>query len=334
MKVITVEEHFESAKVTQAMAAAAGQQSRPTVSSEMAHYMQTTLPTPAIMQDVAKDRLEIMDRYDIDMQVLSYGNAQPQNLAPKDAVPLSQLANDELAKAIQVAPTRYAGLAVLPVGDPQAAAQELHRAVEQLGLKGVLLKGNYAGKFFDDPFFFPIFQAAADLNVPVYFHPSFVPPVITQHYFESDHWSEVVSGIFGSAGYGWHMDVGIQVMRMILSGIFDKLPNLKLVSGHWGELVPMFLERLDDELDQYAGLKRHFSAYYRDNVYVTPSGILSQPQLNFLLEEVGAEHILYSIDYPYKQPESAATFLTDAKLSVSQREAIAHGNAERVFNLN
>lgn len=333
MKVIAVEEHFESAKVTAAIQAATGASALPKLSAEMLHYMQTTLPTPAIMQDVTGARLAFMDESGIDMQVLSYGNSSPQNLPPKQAVPLCQLANDELARVIAQNPTRFAGLAALPVGDPQAAAAELKRAVNELHLNGVLLKGNYAGKFFDDPCFLPIFEQAAALDVPVYFHPSFIPPAITQHYFASDQWSDVTTGILSSAGYGWHMDVGIQVMRMIVSGIFDKLPNLKLVSGHWGELIPQFIERLDDELSGHADLKHLFSDYYRHNVYVTPSGILAEPQLKFVLDEMGPEHVLFAIDYPYKQAKNTQAFLASASLSDQARDLIAHGNAERIFHL-
>lgn len=334
MKIITIEEHVESAAITKAIADQTGASAVPTLSPDMQHYMATSLPSPAVMQDVDDQRLAFMDKYHIDMQVLSYGNASPQNLDPAIAVALCRQANDELAQIVANHPTRFGAMAVLPVGDPQAAAQELKRAVTELGFKGLLLKGNYQGKFFDDPFFFPIFEMASELDVPVYFHPSFIPNEISAHYFQSDQWSDVVSGIFASAGYGWHMDVGIQVMRMIISGIFDKLPHLKIVSGHWGELVPLFLERLDDELSPWAGLKQPFSSYYRQNVYVTPSGILSQPQLNFLLEEMGPEHLIYSIDYPYKTPTNSLSFLQDAKLTDAAREAFSHGNAERIYHLS
>lgn len=333
MKLITVEEHFESAAVTAAMRQAVGNAVLPAVSPALRQYMRDNLPSPAIMQDTQHERLAFMAQYGIDMQVLSYGNSSPQNLSPEQAVPLSQLANDELAKAVVAHPDRYAGLAVLPVGDPQAAVAELNRAVTTLGLRGVLLKGNYQNKFFDEPFFLPIFEAAATLDVPVYFHPSFIPQAVMSHYFESNQWSDVVTGILSSAGYGWHMDVGIQVIRMIASGIFDKLPGLKLISGHWGELVPLFLERLDDELTTYADLQYPFSTYYRHNVYVTPSGILSAPQLQFMLAEMGADHLMYSIDYPYKQPETSGSFLDIADLTDGQRAQIAFGTATTLFKL-
>jgi len=333
LKTITVEEHFESQLVTDLMTKVTGKPTVPSLSEDMLTYMRTTLPTSAIMQDVTKNRLNFMDQNDIDMQILSYGNSQPQNMDPKFSIDICRVANNELAKIVNENPDRFGGLAVFPVGDPQAAATELKRVVEDLGLNGVLFKGNYGGKYFDDPFFLPIFQMASDLDVPVYFHPSFIPNDIAQHYYANDNWSDVVTGILSSAGFGWHMDVGIQVMRMVISGIFDKLPNLKLVSGHWGELIPMFLERLDDELTPYAGLKHPFSTYYRNNVYVTPSGILAEPQLRFILDEMGADHLLYSIDYPYKTPENSGTFLETARLTDEQREKIFHKNAETIFHL-
>ncbi|MFD1431017.1 amidohydrolase family protein [Lacticaseibacillus mingshuiensis] len=333
MRVITLEEHIEFPDITAAIAQSSGQAPVPKLSEGMRHYMATELPDPATMQDVTGPRLAYMDAQGIAMQVLSFGNAQPQNLPVAQAIALCQQANDDLAAVVAAHPDRFAALAVLPVADPQAAAKELHRAVEEKGLRGVLLKGNFGGKLFDDPFFFPIFQAASNLGVPVYFHPSFIPGEITSHYFASDQWSDVVTGILSSAGYGWHMDVGVQVLRMVASGIFDKLPNLKLISGHWGELVPLFLERLDDEFTPHAGLRKAFSDYYREHVWVTPSGMLTRPQLRFLLDEMGEDHLMMACDYPYKQPQNVQAFLAAGDLTPAQQEKFAFGNAEKLLHL-
>jgi predicted TIM-barrel fold metal-dependent hydrolase len=333
MKIITVEEHFESKKINQAIRDQSGQAVVPEMSQEMQAYMSHELPNWRVLQDTTRYRLKFMDRYGIDLQLLSYGNSSPQNLAPANAIPLCQQANDELARVIATQPTRFAGLAVLPVGDPTAAATELKRAVTQLGFKGALLKGNFQGKFFDEEMFFPLFAMASQLDVPVYLHPSFIPPEIAQHYFAHSNWSETVTGILATAGFGWHMDSGIQVMRLILSGIFDKLPNLKIISGHWGEFIPYFLERLDDELTAFVKLEKPFSTYYRQNVYVSPSGILSEPQLRFLKDELGPEHLLYSLDYPYKQPAKSNSFLQTKILSANEKEMFAHQNAEKIFHL-
>ena len=121
---------------------------------------------------------------------------------------------------------------------------------------------------------------------------------------------------------------------MILAGTFDKLPALKLISGHWGELVPSFLERLDYMLKpEITGLKKYPSEYYKDNVYLTPSGIFSSMQLEYLVKLMGAEHILYAVDYPYMQPENTYEFLAASNLTQEQKELIAHGNAERILHI-
>lgn len=257
MKIITIEEHFESEVITNEINKVTGNLVSGQVSPEMFQYMQKELPSATEMQDTEK-RLAFMDQHGIDIQVLSYGNSSPQNLDPKISVALCKRANDELAKVIQQNPTRFAGFAVLPVGSPEDAAIELKRAVEELGFKGALVKGQFENKYFDNRFYYPIFEMAEKLDVPISFHPSFIPEAIIEQYFSSDAWSDVLIGVFSSAGFGWHMDVGIQVVRMILSGIFDKLPNLKIITGHLGEMVPMFLNRMDNTLGHWTTLERKF----------------------------------------------------------------------------
>ncbi|MBC2255595.1 amidohydrolase [Listeria ivanovii] len=332
MKIITIEEHFESEVITNEINKVTGNLISGQVSEEMFEYMQKELPSQAEMQDT-KERLKFMDKHGIDVQVLSYGNTSPQNLDPKDSVPLVKQANNELAKVIGENPDRFAGFAVLPVGSPVEAANELKRAVEELGFKGALVKGTYNNKYFDDAFFFPIFEMAEKLDVPIYFHPSFIPANVTEQYFTSDAWSDVVTGIFSSAGFGWHMDVGIQVVRMIVSGIFDKLPNLKIITGHLGEMVPMFLERMDDTISHWAKLDQKISDYYRTNIYVTPSGLLYKNEWKFLLNELDEEHIIYALDYPFVKPENAGTFLDSLDLSDETKAKIAYKNAEKLLHL-
>ena len=150
----------------------------------------------------------------------------------------------------------------------------------------------------------------------------------------SDSYSPIVGAELGSAGFGWHIDVGIHVARMVLSGIFDKLPNLKFVTGHWGEDIPAFLERMDYMLDQEkTGLKKKASDYYKDNIWYTPSGIMSELQLDYFVKLFGAEHIIWSEDYPYIQNEPLRFFLDKADLTADQKYAIARGNAEQIFKL-
>ncbi|HAO6187341.1 TPA: amidohydrolase [Listeria monocytogenes] len=332
MKIITIEEHFESEVITNEINKVTGNLVSGQVSPEMFQYMQKELPSAAEMQDTEK-RLAFMDQHGIDIQVLSYGNSSPQNLDPKISVALCKRANDELAKVIQQNPTRFAGFAVLPVGSPEDAAIELKRAVEELGFKGALVKGQFENKYFDNRFYYPIFEMAEKLDVRISFHPSFIPEAITEQYFSSDAWSDVVTGVFSSAGFGWHMDVGIQVVRMILSGIFDKLPNLKIITGHLGEMVPMFLNRMDNTLGHWTTLERKISDYYRTNVYVTPSGLLYQNEWKFLLNELDENHLIYALDYPFVKPENAGTFLDTLDLTDEVKAKIAHENAEKLLHL-
>ncbi len=197
-----------------------------------------------------------------------------------------------------------------------------------------LLAGRYKGRFYNEAEFFPIFAKAAELDVPIHFHPAIIAQEVQNAYYKSDAYSFTVAFQFGSAGYGWHSEVGIQVVRMILSGVFDKLPNLKFISGHWGETIPAFLERMDVMLGkETTGLKKNVSEYYKEHIYLTPSGILSNDQLEYLVKVMGAEHILYAIDYPYVKPDNTYSFLADSKLTEQQKELIAHGNAERLLHL-
>ena len=214
------------------------------------------------------------------------------------------------------------------------AAAELERCVKELGMVGVLLTGQYNGRFYDEPEFFPIFEKAAELDIPVYWHPEFVNSDIIDYYYMSDSYSAIVGAELGSAGFGWHIDVGIHVARMVLSGIFDKIPNLKFVTGHWGEDIPAFLERMDYMLNQETtGLQKKVSDYYKENIWYTPSGIMSELQLDYFVKLFGAEHIIWSEDYPYIQNEPLRFFLDKADLTADQKYAIARGNAEKIFKL-
>ncbi|OIV42606.1 amidohydrolase family protein [Flavobacterium johnsoniae] len=335
MKIITIEEHFSSPKISEKMKQFQPKNSDAEKDKDVKALIKHYLPTNEDIEDVGARRLKFMDESGIDMQVISYGSGSPQGIAdPKMAIELCAEANDELACLIKQNPTRFAGFATLPVADPVAAAAELERAVKDLGFKGALLAGTFQDKFFDDSVFFPIFEKAAHLNVPIYLHPGIIDKKVADYYFKNENWPNLVNGIFPTSGFGWHMDSGIHVLRMILSGIFDKLPNLKLISGHWGEFVPFFLERMDEELGAAAShLKRKISEYYKENVYITPSGIFSETQLQFAIAQVGADHIIYSGDYPYLMKKETGDFLKNASISEEDKAKIGHLNVEKLLNL-
>lgn len=334
-KIITIEEHFILKDVSQKVAAFNIKENGGVVPNDVVQKELMKIgPNNDDIEDVGERRIKFMNESGIDMQVLSYGAGSPQNITDKTlAIELCQEANNELANLIKRHPARFAGFALLPVADPIAAAEELNRAVKDLGLKGAMLSGTFNGRFFDEPEFLPIFSKAQELNVPVYMHPGFISKNIAAHYYQTNNWPAVAGAMFAAAGYGWHLDSGIAIVRLIASGIFDKLPDLKLISGHWGELVPFFLNRLDDQLSKTLKLDRKISGYYKSNVDITPSGLFSNAQLKYVIEELGADKIIYSGDYPYLIDKNTRLFLETAPISQEAKEKIGYKNAEKLLDL-
>ncbi|BAP86318.1 amidohydrolase [Paucilactobacillus hokkaidonensis JCM 18461] len=336
MKFITLEEHWESKQVNQAakpyMPAPVNPHKNPNDHS-IEEFMVKSKKDNTELTSVGDQRLAFMDANQIDMQIMGYGDNSPQNLDPKVSIDLSRMANDDLAAAIATHPDRFGGWAVLPVGDPEAAALELERAVKEKGLQGAMIHGYYDDKFFDDPFYEPIFAKAEELDVPLYFHPAVIPQDISEHYYQGAGWSELTAFTFAGAGWGWHEDLGVQMIRLILSGLFDRHPNLHIITGHWGEMVPNFLERMDQTLGLTVHLDRSISQTYKDNFYITPSGMFFDAQLQLAMTEVGSDHLMYSVDYPYNHPTGITTFLTNAGLSSEDQEKIAYRNAAKLLHL-
>ncbi|WP_024656983.1 amidohydrolase family protein [Pseudomonas syringae USA007] len=281
--------------------------------------------------DMGTSRLAEMDAAGIGMQVLSYGGF-PQMLSAEKAVDMCRAANDRLAEAAHAYPARFSGFATLPWQVPEAAAIELDRAVTQLGLRGALINGRPGEAFLDDPQYAPILSAFNELNVALYVHPGLPLPAVQAPYYGG--FDRELSARLSMFAWGWHNEAGIQVVRMLLAGVFDRYPSLQVISGHWGEMVPFFLQRLEDSIPQEAsGLGRPIVQTYREHVYVSPSGMLTAPHFQFVYSLMGAERILYSIDYPYQSLDGARTFIENLPISETEKALIAHGNAERLFRL-
>ena len=204
--------------------------------------------------------------------------------------------------------------------------------MNELNFKGALIFGRPNGKFLDSPEFHTIFETAEALDVPIYLHPAPISDEAYQSYYQSDQYSDATAGSFACFGYGWHVDVGVHAMRIILSGIMDKYPNLKMIIGHWGEFIPFFYERMDETI--YApNLKHKPSHYFKNNFFITPSGMLTKPQFEMVKNAVGVDHILYSADYPYIQPEELGTFLDELDLTTEEKEKISFKNAQKLLKL-
>ena len=341
MRIIALEEHTIHAGIAQAtrevQAAEAGYMAdlddgddKPVASADRPHL----LPVREIMPraaDVGAGRIADMDAHGIDMQVLSYSNA-PQLAEAGQGIELARAANDRLAETVRAHPDRFAGFATLPWQDPQAAATELARAVQERGLKGTLIVGRPGQVFLDDPRYEPVLAKLDELRTPLYVHPGPPLPQVQQPYYGG--LRKVVTARLSLFGWGWHNEAGVQVIRMILSGVFDRFPQLRVISGHWGEMVPFYLQRLDDALPQaVTGLSRSITDTYRSQVWVTPSGMLNLPHFKFVHEVLGTDRILYAVDYPYLTNTGARRFLEQLPVSQEDKEKIAHGNAEALLRL-
>ena len=325
MKLITLEEHYSDSRIME-------------INNKYSSYRisSTTPHGTGILDDLTNfdKRIKYMDDNNVAIQVLSMTSPIGDKVPPMEAIKACQLANNITKEHIDQYPGRFLGFATLPMCSPTEAAKELERCVKELHFVGALLAGRYQGRFLNEKEFLPIFEKAEELDVPLYLHPAFIPPEVKKAYYDSDAYSEAVAFELSSVGYGWHSEVGIQVLRLILSGIFDKFPKLKIIIGHWGETVPCFLDRLDFMLGKdITGLKRNVSEYFKDNVYITPSGITSNDQLEYIVKLMGAEHVLYSIDYPYVNPNDPYGFLINSSLNDEQKELIAYKNAERLLNI-
>ncbi len=273
-----------------------------------------------------------MDRVGIDVQVVSHGANSPSSLDHPEAVELCRSVNDDLAKQISEHPTRFRGFATIPLHDPAAAADEMRRCVHELGFAGTLVAVTCGGRFLDNERFDPVLSAAAEVDLPIYVHPGVPPNPVTAAYYVGN-WPTSVQYLFSSPAFGWHAEAGIHILRLILSGALDRHPGLKLLSGHWGEFVAGWLDRLDETVGWAKHLDRPVSEYYREHVWITPSGMYSRNQLAFFTAEVGAERIIHSEDFPYVVRDNVSQFLEQADLTDEERTAIAHRNAEKLMRV-
>jgi predicted TIM-barrel fold metal-dependent hydrolase len=279
--------------------------------------------------DLDGERIAAMDETGLDVSVVSMTTPGLQNLDPRDAVALQGGCNDTLADAVRRHPDRLQGFASLATPAPDAAAAELERAVRQLGFNGAMLYGRTRDRNLDHQDFWPIFEAAEALNAPLYLHPQPPPPAVRAAYYSG--LGDGVDAALATHGYGWHYDAGLQLLRLILAGVLDRFPGLQLILGHWGEVMVFYLDRID-RMTGFANLARPVSEYVRSNVYVTPGGVFSNRYLQWSLDVVGADRILFASDYPYVvvPNDGSRRFLEEADISEADRDKIASGNWEKL----
>jgi uncharacterized protein len=331
LRTITLEEHYATA----AFMEGPGKQIKDQAEATQAHPQVAAGLVQLLdrLCDLADGRIADMDAAAIDMQVLSLTSPGVEQLDTTAAMMLASDANDHLAEAIRRHPSRFAGFATLPTAAPEAAADELEHTIRDYGFKGALINGHIQGRYLDDQFFWPIFERAEALQVPIYLHPTPPPqPVIAASYM-GNYEPGVALGL-ATAAWGWHIETATHVLRIILSGVFDRYPRLQLVIGHLGEALPFMLPRLNLALPpQMTKLDRAVGDYLRQNIHYTLSGFNYTPTFLNLLLEVGIDRIMFSTDYPYSSMVQARTFLDQLPISPDDKEKIAHGNAERLLHL-
>lgn len=281
--------------------------------------------------DVGDKRIAEMDAARIDVQVLSLTSPGTEQLEEHEAIALAREANDFLAAAVAKNPGRLAGFAALPTAAPDKAAKELERMVREHRFKGAMINGHHRGRYLDDRFFWPIFESAEALNCPIYLHPTQPPKTVIEASYGG--FAPMVTDMFAGAGWGWHIETAIHVIRLILGGVFDQYPKLQIVIGHMGEALPFMLQRLDVMPTAITRLKRPVSAYLRENVHYTFSGFNFTPAFLDVMLEVGVDRIMFSTDHPYASMAEARAFLDKLPVSSADRARIAHGNAERLLGI-
>jgi len=283
------------------------------------------------LSDLDDGRVRSMDDAGIDMQVLSLNSPGVEQLGPDEAAALASESNDYLAEAIKKFPKRFAGFAAIPTAAPEKAATELERMVREHGFRGAIINGHGRGRYLDDKFFSPFLERAAELDVPIYLHPTRPPQQVIDAWFGG--FAPQVSFMLAGAGWGWHIETAIHVIRLILGGTFDRYPKLQIVIGHLGETLPFMIQRLDIMSGAITKLERPISSYLRENLHYTFSGFNFTPTFIDLFLQVGVDRIMFSADYPYGSMVLARAFLDQLPVSTSDREKIAHGNAERLLHL-
>ncbi len=285
------------------------------------------------LQDLDARRIADMDAAGIDRAILSLTCPGVQLFDPATATDLAAASNDQLAAAIRKHPTRFAGLAAIAPHAPEGAAKEIERGVNRLGLKGVIVNSHTQGTYLDDEKFYPIFEACQALDVPLYLHPNTPSPQMAQPF---------IPRCLDAAIYGFAVETGLHALRLIVAGVFDRFPRLKLVLGHCGEGLPYWLYRIDfmhagivanDRSPGARPLKRKPSDYLRENVWYTTSGMPWEPAITFVQHVIGQDRLMYAMDYPYQYVPEEVAMCDRLPLAPQVKRMFFQENAERLFKL-
>lgn len=286
------------------------------------------------LQDLGEERLADMDARGIDRQIIAVTGPGTQILSRDEAVAMSVLCNDRLADACRKHPDRFTGMAACAPQDPGHAAKEIERAVNKLGMRAVIINSHTHGEYLSDPKFWPIFEAAEALDVPIYLHPQTPPKTMVGPMLEA--------GLDGAV-FGFGVETGFHALRIITSGAFDRFPRLQMILGHMGEALPYWIYRLDYmhgagvRSNRYPFMnplkKDKVSNYLRENFHFTNSGVAWEPAIRFAQEQIGVDRVLYAMDYPYQCPPEEVAVLDAMSMPPAVKKMFFQTNAERLFKL-
>ncbi len=344
MKKISIEEHFATEAYIDYLRSRRDVPKREFIEDDKGRKIELDWWTPSnflvippkltsTLCDLGEGRLRDMDESGIDMQVLSLSFPGVESFDAADAKFWAKSINDELSEVIKKHPERFAGFATLASQDPDAAAIELERAVKDLGLKGASINSHIRGEYLDDQKYWVIFEKAEKLAVPIYLHPRQPSPDMIKPYLA---YPDLPHAMLGFAA-----EVSLHAMRLICSGVFDKYPNLKIILGHLGEALPFWLWRQDNmwnklkfPFSKFAKqLQKTPSQYFKDNFFVTTSGMFWQPVLQFVYSVLGADRILFAVDYPHESNRAAVQCMEAMPICSSDKEKLYHLNAETLLAL-
>lgn len=313
-KIIAVEEHFM----------------HPTLSNHLGHAAQQPDQIKKRLFDFSDIRIREMDSAGIDVQILSHQSPGSQRLKNEVAIDVCKNVNNALAQVISNHSDRFLGFAMLPTNLPIDAASELRRSVEELGFKGAMIHGLSSGRMVDEKFFWPIFAEAERLDVPIYLHPALPDKEVTERYYAP---YDASHPMLTRAAWGFGVEAGTQAIRMILSGIFDKHPNLKIILGHLGEAIPFWLPRIQESLSRTESQPTNFEDIFKSNFWITTSGFFSDHALELCVNTLKGDHILFAIDWPYANNETGVNWLQNSKIKPSIKSDIFSKNAQNLFRL-
>ncbi|MEX0954543.1 MAG: amidohydrolase family protein [Rhizobiaceae bacterium] len=285
------------------------------------------------IQNLDDVRLKDMDDSGIDIAVLSLTSPGVQIFDPATASSLATRFNDELAEGIARHPDRYVGLAAFSPLDPANAAKELERSVKKLGMRGGILNSHTLGTYLDDEQYWEIFEAAEALDVPIYLHPQTPSANMIEPFLKRG---------LDAAVYGFACETGLHALRLVVSGLFDRFPKLQIVLGHCGEALPYWLSRIDfmhghisvsKRYEHVHPLKRKASDYLKENFHYTSSGVGWAPPVMFIREVIGADRMMYAMDYPWQFVPSEVGVLEQMPIGEAGLKQFFEDNARALFKI-